>query len=280
MSITQNRQLWEVITTIVRAVFPMMIVLRLADQKRPVMDKLYYYVRRMDKTIIKSKVMLDDLHDVLLDPNNGLFQDGLSQDLEAQSDDDDESFSEETESTSDTESEVDEPIGVKNTVGTFGDRVLANWNRRRENLISDYSIAGWLLCAIPDVREDAKSNQTGEHRNAMECLLKKLYMHEMEPSSEEVAEMLDTFWTEYEYFETKTGPYGNRLHIWNPNNRDIQEGKSHSWHKKIHCITRKYLEYLLAVCAQRLWGWGQRNAIGGMSSILRPTREVIWGVVR
>ena len=45
----------------VRAVFPMLIVLRLADQKEPVMDKLYFYVRRMDKTLNQSKIILDDL---------------------------------------------------------------------------------------------------------------------------------------------------------------------------------------------------------------------------
>ena len=50
-------------TKFVRAVFPMLIVLRLADKKEPVMDKLYFYVRRMEKTLEKSKKILDDLEE-------------------------------------------------------------------------------------------------------------------------------------------------------------------------------------------------------------------------
>ena len=52
---------WEFMTKFVRAVFPMLIVLRLADRKDPVKDKLYFYVRRMDKTLERSKVLLDEI---------------------------------------------------------------------------------------------------------------------------------------------------------------------------------------------------------------------------
>jgi len=52
---------WEFMTNFVRAVFPMLIVLRLADQKEPVMDKLFYYIRRMDVTLEKSAAILDEL---------------------------------------------------------------------------------------------------------------------------------------------------------------------------------------------------------------------------
>lgn len=48
-------------SNIVRAVFPMLIVLRLADQKEPVMDKLFFYVRRMDLTLERSKGILDEM---------------------------------------------------------------------------------------------------------------------------------------------------------------------------------------------------------------------------
>ena len=54
---------WEFMTKFVRAVFPMLVVLRLADRKDPVMDKLYFYVRRMDKTLMQSKIILDDIEE-------------------------------------------------------------------------------------------------------------------------------------------------------------------------------------------------------------------------
>ena len=61
MDMLKRDSTWSFMTKFVRAVFPMLVVLRLADKKDPQTDKLYYYVRRMDKTIEKSKVMLDAL---------------------------------------------------------------------------------------------------------------------------------------------------------------------------------------------------------------------------
>ena len=53
--------MWNDMTHLVRAVFPALLLLRLADEKKPGMDKLYFYVRQMDKTIQKSKEILDTL---------------------------------------------------------------------------------------------------------------------------------------------------------------------------------------------------------------------------
>jgi hypothetical protein len=59
ITLCKNEDVWDILKTIIQAVFPMLIVLRLADQKEAVMDKLYYYVRRMDITIERSKDTLN-----------------------------------------------------------------------------------------------------------------------------------------------------------------------------------------------------------------------------
>lgn len=53
--------MWNDMTIVVRAVFPALILLRLADRKQPGMDKLYYFVRQLDKTLLLSRTMLNDL---------------------------------------------------------------------------------------------------------------------------------------------------------------------------------------------------------------------------
>ena len=52
-SLAQNEGLWEYIFKVCRAFYPVMRVLRLADSKIPVMDKLYFYVRMADHMMEK-----------------------------------------------------------------------------------------------------------------------------------------------------------------------------------------------------------------------------------
>jgi hypothetical protein len=206
----------------------MLIVLRLADKKEAVMDKLYFYIRRMDVTIAKSMETLNAAEQRL--KNSGLHM--RTQNLNDENSDDDgnseglldddlDSVDNEHAASDDND---DEDVGL-------GLRVERRWKHRRNHLVSDYCIAGWMLCPIAEVREDAKTH-IGEDRNRMEQLLKKLYAPNQEASSDEVANLLNRFWEEYEDFQNKTGPYANRPHIWHPNNADINKGVSHIWHKK------------------------------------------------
>lgn len=144
-------------SNIVRAVFPMLIVLRLADQKEPVMDKLFFYVRRMDLTLERLKGILDEMEKRtrgtswrLLNDIRNNFDDPL-----AVTDfiDDDEELDESTDSDSLND----------DTTKTLGQKVSEIWLKRRDRLVSDFAIAGWLLSPIPEVYRDSSSNQTGEH---------------------------------------------------------------------------------------------------------------------
>jgi hypothetical protein len=47
-AIIMNPNFWRLIFAMCRALYTPMRVLRLADQKTPVMDKLYYYVLQTD----------------------------------------------------------------------------------------------------------------------------------------------------------------------------------------------------------------------------------------
>ena len=120
-----------------------------------------------------------------------------------------------------------------NNVG-LGLRVERRWKHCRDHLVSDFCIAGWMLCPIAEGREDAKKH-TGEDRNRMEQLLKKLYAPNQEASSDEVANLLNRFWEEYVDFQNKTGPYASCPHIWHPNNADIMNGVSHLGIKRTRC---------------------------------------------
>jgi hypothetical protein len=237
----------------------MLIVLRLADKKEAVMDKLYFYIRRMDVTIAKSMETLNAAEQRL--KNSGLHM--RTQNLNDENSDDDgnsEGLLDDDLDSVDNEHAASDDNDDKD-VG-LGLRVERRWKHRRNHLVSDYCIAGWMLCPIAEVREDAKTH-IGEDRNRMEQLLKKLYAPNQEASSDEVANLLNRFWEEYEDFQNKTGPYASRPHIWHPNNADINKGVSHIWHKKNSMPYTTILgKFACRVCskivgmgsAKRAWG--------------------------
>ena len=240
-----------------RAVFPMLIVLRLADQKDPVMDKLFFYVRRMDKTLEKSKDILDDLEEKTKGVSWRLLNDLDDCDDElddSESHDDTNVIDYSSEETAD---EVDEAQPEK----TLGQKVIDIWQKRRAKLVSDFAIAGWLLSPIPEIFEDSK-NMTGAHKSAVDRLLKKMFASELADDSDELARIMNTFWDEFEHFKTKTGHFGTS-YIWNKQNSDLVLGRSHIWHKKnSYCSTEILGKFACKVCskivgmgsAERNWG--------------------------
>ena len=89
-------QVWHYLRTVVRALFPGIIVLRLADSDQPNMDKLYFYVRRLDNCLEKSKELLDTIQEKLF-ATSVFFKEYTSKDSEAE---DDEGFAIDTEESS------------------------------------------------------------------------------------------------------------------------------------------------------------------------------------
>eukprot|EP00428_Durinskia_dybowskii_P004068 CAMPEP_0170291710 /NCGR_PEP_ID=MMETSP0116_2-20130129/45948_1 /TAXON_ID=400756 /ORGANISM="Durinskia baltica, Strain CSIRO CS-38" /LENGTH=1013 /DNA_ID=CAMNT_0010543199 /DNA_START=29 /DNA_END=3070 /DNA_ORIENTATION=+ len=245
---------WEYMAKFVRAVFPMLIVLRLADQKDPVMDKLYFYVRRMDKTLEISKVLLDELAECSLGQSwrflNSISDDGVS------FNDQDSVNSSHDHSDSSTDDSDNSTISA-----SLGQKVVNIWKKRREKLVSDFAIAGWLLSPIPDVFEDSSSNMDGEHRLAVDRLLKKMMGAGLADDSDELASIMNTFWFEYEQFKSKSGPF-DRAYIWNPNNQDLILGtRSHLWHKtNSYFHTKVFGKFACRVCSKIVgMGSAERN---------------------
>lgn len=223
----------------VRAVFPMLIVLRLADQKEPVMDKLLFYVRRMDQTLEKSKSILDELEERMKGPAWRALNDIKCSDLE---DDDDESCVVEDDDIG-TLASTDDDCVTGNNNKSLGEQVEHIWMKRRDKLVTDFAIAGWLLSPLPDVYADSSLHMTGEYREAVDRLLQKIMASEYSDDSDELSHIMNTFWDEFEQFKSKTGPF-QKSYIWSDTNRDLLVGKSYLWHKKIPTSRQPFWESL------------------------------------
>jgi hypothetical protein len=94
-------------------------------------------------------------------------------------------------------------------------------------LVSDFAIAGWLLSPLEEVRAHAKQYRDGSHDSAMDRILKKMY-HNL--TEEELGNVMDTFWTEFDTFVNRTGAsYGpGRKFIWNSDL--LRQRQSAQWH--------------------------------------------------
>ncbi|MFN7263246.1 MAG: hypothetical protein ACK5TW_00035, partial [Cyanobacteriota bacterium] len=187
---------WEIMAKFIRAVFPMLIVLRLADQKDPVMDKLLFYVRRMDRCLEKSKETLDELEEKTKGVSWRVLND--LDDTNAHSDNS-ESDDDHTEVDDSSDNTIDDTEGIQSTK-TLGQKVIDIWQKRRPKLVSDFAIAGWLLSPIPEIFADSKANMDGAHKAAVDRLLKKMYAAELADDSDELARIMNTFCDEFEDF--------------------------------------------------------------------------------
>jgi len=213
--------MWEHLRILIRAIFPGIIVLQLADSNAPNMDKLFYYVRRLDRSLQQSKEILTDL------PSNNQASSYcrmmmLAPTSTTETSDNVASSSEEQFDTD------DEKNGYDNT--HIGDHLISIWERCREKLVHAYAIAGWLVSPVPDIYEDAKANATGDQLHLVESLFKQLFSHcAGVASGNSLGNMISAFWSEHNEFATKTGKYDNHEHIWLC--KTVKTGEIYLWHK-------------------------------------------------
>jgi hypothetical protein len=190
----------------------------------------------------------------------GRRRDSIPYDIgsDAESEDDDGKFLDETsKSSNDNDGEDSEEGDYR-----LGDHMAEAWNNCSEKLHMNIAIAGWMCSADPLVMKDANEHHIGKHRDAVTTLLKQWYMHEVGYSEDKMGSLINSFWQEFEEFQYKTGPYANREYIFQ-NHVDLSSGNIHFWHKKeMLCFTIIFGRFACRVCskilgigtAERSWG--------------------------
>jgi hypothetical protein len=106
---------------------------------------------------------------------------------------------------------------------------------------------------------------------------------------EKKADMINTFWDEFQHFHNKTGSYADRSHIWN--HQGITNDASHNWHLK-HSVwcTKFFGKFACIACskslgissAERCWEAvkevksGQRSHMGSETTMMTSTLKMAW----
>jgi hypothetical protein len=193
--------------------FPALRALRYCDSNTPYMDKLYYLSHRTTVAIEKSQ---DDLNDESLfgslKTDRNLTEEGnivLGSNLNnsANNDEDEIVFQEAipvTNGTDDKDSD-DEAQTPSNTTMSFAHQITWHWNKRKQCIEHEYSIAAWALCVMGSVRTDVRDQLTGEHRDAIKKVVTRLHVPPCPNPNPTILTMLpykiiDTFWNEFKAF--------------------------------------------------------------------------------
>jgi hypothetical protein len=193
LNIIKSERFWNHLKSFLRAIYPVLLILRLADSNKPCMDKLYHYVRRMDETLKKSKEILDGAEKEILKEYSrnktdveakmiSYFLVSTSTDgvVDLKADDNDVESDEEDDVIDDDDNSFDgdNSQNLLNTDSSLGDKVIAFWKKRRQKLCHDIAMAGWMLSPDPEIRVTINQH-TSEHVYAVERLLTKWYQHEV-----------------------------------------------------------------------------------------------------
>lgn len=271
-----------------RSLYAPMRVLRLADQKIPAMDKLYFYVRQTDRML---PIWLADAESraktLMTETNHRVMEDTTdAASLRCESEDDcEEEDEEDAESVVSTLSDVEEDT-EKWPGDSLTHRVMRFWELRREPLIHDYSLVGHLLAPNPKIMADAKLSKCFQHEQAVERLITKLILDPHLVGSERETErsrLIHKFWVEHNQFWNKLGNF-NRDHIWHA--ADDDEAFAYRWHKTYAVGITEVLGKLGGLVTSKILGigtaernWKQYKAVKSgqraLTSTLKSKKQVL-----
>ena len=203
---------------LLRALFPLLKLLRLADSNSPNMDKVCYYVEQTRLHLLKSK---DDLMD------ETIFQSNVSVSTETEEDaqyDDDEEFAtsdddEDEDSTGDDGFVFDEEeLDVYEVDNEWGTLVSSNECRgifksitdavaaRTPKMQHDFAWTAWVCSVRLDIVEDVKKRLDGNGavRTMIEDCVRRLLSHDIDGEfNGEIDRKIDTFWDELKHFQNR-----------------------------------------------------------------------------
>ena len=130
------------------------------------------------------------------------------------------------------------------------------WIKRRDKLIHDYSLIGYLILPNPTIMAHAYENRSTIHNDAVVHLIDKLIVNPIfvgEEKSEHLSKDIETFWDEYD-----SGCLSHK-YMWDAAQGD--DVKAYQWHQRYSLQGTKVLEKLACLVLSKILSIGiaERN---------------------
>ena len=214
----KNPVFWKQLFVLLRALFPLLKLLRLADSNEPNMDKVCFYVEQTRIHLVNSK---DALMDEDLFPTSFTITKETEED--ANYEDDDEYANSDVEEDEDVTShdgdygideEEEDVFKVDNQWGVLVSNegrgifkaitdAIAN---RTPKMVHDFAWTAWACSVRPDIVEDVKVRLDGNGpvRMMIEDCVRRLLSNDIDGEfNGEIDNKIDTFWDELKHFQNR-----------------------------------------------------------------------------
>ena len=124
---------------------------------------------------------------------------------------------------------------------SLGHEVMRYWIKRRDKLVHNYSLVGYLLSPNQTIMDHAYENRSLIHHKAVVDLIRKLIVDPKLVGGEKawnLAESINTFWDEYHLFVNKQKMF-KFDHMWEPVARGDRV-PAYRWHQRWSLHTTKF----------------------------------------
>ncbi|EJK71400.1 hypothetical protein THAOC_07167, partial [Thalassiosira oceanica] len=217
---------WKRVFVLLKAVFPLLKLLRLTDSNKPAMDKLYFLLHKAR---------------------------GDGEDEEEGDDDYAAYFNEEDEDVIEDEDEWG-TIVTNESSGIYRDIVEAVASRAPK-LSHDFAVTAWMCSIQPEIMKDVQDRSIGNPhlRDAVERCVRQLYAHDIDGNVDgELDRKVDRFWDELKHFQLRSGPFRASWY----NSLDCTEGNSAKWHGKYSLFCTKVFGSVACRVTSKITGCG------------------------
>jgi hypothetical protein len=258
---------WKCMYILLCAVLPACRALRYCDSNTPCMDKIYYLSHRTTVAIENS---MDDLNDERLfgslNTDRNMIEEGnivLGSNVNNRANnDEDKIVFEEAPPVSngtDDEDSNDEAQTPSNTTMSLARQITWHWNKHKQRIEHEYSIAAWSLCVMESVWTDVRNQLTGKHCDAIEKVVTRLHVPpcpNLNPNVQTMLphEIIETFWNEFKAFQNCTQTYHN-MSRW-ASSECVSGKSSYLWHEKYSLLYTVVLGFVGCHVTSKLCGIG------------------------
>lgn len=202
---------WKRIFVLLRALIPILKLLRYADSNKPNMDKVCFCVHQALVHLRKSK---DDLMDEDLFPASYTISKETEEDatFDSDSEGDDEEEREEADFTVEEDDsdvyEVDDEWGTLVTDDSKGifKAITEAVAKRTPKMLHDFAWLAFVCSVRPDIVADAKVriDGNGRARNMIEDCVRRLLSHDVDGELDgTIDRKVDLFWDEMNHFQNR-----------------------------------------------------------------------------
>ena len=210
----KDKTFWKRLFVLLRALFPLLKLLRCADSNKQNMDKVCFHVNQIRMHLIRSK---DDLMDEELFPANYSISKADEEDGNYDSGSECEEDDEEEEQANAAFTVEEEDLDVYEVDDEWGTLVTDESNgiftpildaiaKRTPKMLHDFAWLAFVCSIRPDIVEDAKVRIVGNGpvRIMIEDCVRRLLSHDVDGELDgTIDRKIDLFWDELTHFQNR-----------------------------------------------------------------------------